>query len=212
MSCLSIVPSNGARRHHCRSWRCLLLGAHDHRTWRDIFHAPLPVTEDLFLCGFIRRTVARLMLIWSCFFVCFSVCLAGESQLCRCRAALTYARQTWPMISASALACHTYFSVPHLLQRATPTSACHTYCDTGRPYTWASPRTRATHTCCGAFRSGAVTTRFNDLICLSQLGIEPRSQDRCEANALPSHRGGLDHRGKKWNMIANHIYWLLDPW
>ena len=28
-----IVPSNGARRHHCRSWRCLLLGAHDLRTW-----------------------------------------------------------------------------------------------------------------------------------------------------------------------------------
>ena len=91
---------------------------------RDIFHAPLPVTEDLVLCGFIRRTVARLMLI--CLVFLF-VCLAGESQLCRCRAALTYARQTWPMISESALACHTYFSVPHLLQRATPNSACHTY-------------------------------------------------------------------------------------
>ena len=112
---------------------------------RDIFHAPLPVTEDLFLCGFIRRTVARLMLIWSCFFVCFSVCLAGESQLCRCRAALTYARQTWPMISESALACHTYFSVPHLLQRATPTSACHTHFSVPHLLQRATP-TSACHT------------------------------------------------------------------
>ena len=49
---------------------------------------------------------------------------------------LTHARYSWPLNSEGSLAWHTY-------------------CDTGHPFKWSSPRTRNTHTYCRAFSSGA---------------------------------------------------------
>ena len=57
---------------------------------------------------------------------------------------LTYARHLLPLSSSGSLACHTY-------------------CHTGHPSSWSSPRTRGTYTYCRAFSSSAVTTCFNDL-------------------------------------------------
>ena len=57
---------------------------------------------------------------------------------------LTYARHSRPLSSEGSLACHTY-------------------CDTGHPFIWSSPRPRDTNTYCRAFNSGAVNTCFYDL-------------------------------------------------
>ena len=65
---------------------------------------------------------------------------------------LTYARHSWQLSSEGSLACHTY-------------------CDTGHPFIWSSPRIRDTHTYCRVFGSRAVTTCFNDL-CMSRLGFK----------------------------------------
>ena len=54
---------------------------------------------------------------------------------------LTFTRHSWPLSSEGSLACRTY-------------------CDTGHLFIWSSPRTCDTHTCCGVFGSGAVTTFF----------------------------------------------------
>ena len=51
---------------------------------------------------------------------------------------LTYTRHSWPLNSEGSLACHTY-------------------CDKGHPFLMI-----ISHTCCRAFRSGAVTTCFYD--------------------------------------------------
>ena len=84
---------------------------------------------------------------------------------------MTYARHSWLLSSEGSLACNTY-------------------CDTGHPFVWSSPRTRDIHCwCCQEFDSSTVATYFNDLG-LSRQGIEPRSR-ACVANVLPlSHGGG----------------------
>ena len=56
----------------------------------------------------------------------------------------TYAWYSWPLNSEGSLVCHTY-------------------CDTGHPFIWSSPRSRDTHKCCWAFGSWIVNTCFNDL-------------------------------------------------
>ena len=65
---------------------------------------------------------------------------------------LIYTRHSWPFSIEGSL---TY----------------HIYCDTWHPFVWSSPRTRDTHTCCRAFKIGAITTFFNDLG-LSRAGFE----------------------------------------
>ena len=64
---------------------------------------------------------------------------------------LTYARHSWSLSNESSLACHNY-------------------CDMGHPFIMViSEDPRNTHTYCGAFVSGVVTTCFFDS-CLSRLG------------------------------------------
>ena len=59
---------------------------------------------------------------------------------------LTYARHSWPLSSEGSLRCHTY-------------------CDTGTPLQWSSPRTRGTHTCCRAFGSCDSQSVFTTQVC-----------------------------------------------
>ena len=106
------------------------------------------------------KYLKRLFVCFICLFVCVfrntreffthmemsSLPVKGRLQM------LTYTRHSWPFSSEDSLACHTY-------------------CDTGHPFIWSSPRTRNTHICCRAFGSGTVTTCFYDLG-LSRLGFE----------------------------------------
>ena len=96
---------------------------------------------------------------------------------------LTYPRHSWPLSREGS-------------------SACHTFCDTGHPQKWLSPRTCDTHTYCRAFFSRAVNTCFNDLG-LSRLEFEPhtfRLRDEC-SNQMRHRRGYTASKDKPTNIV-----------
>ena len=113
--------------------------------------------------------------------LCLCVCGSWSfSKIFHSYGVVTYTEHLWPLSTDGSLACHTY-------------------CDTGYPFTLVIMRTRASHSCYWAFSSGAVTACFNYWV-LSHLGFKnPTFRMRGErSNRLRHHCGSI-----KWILNEN---------